>query len=300
MIKYIAKIFYYIWLTIKTLLLTYAVVFSIAGTALIIYGYGAITKPFREVKFLIKNNPAESEYMKLYRANLRLCKKPDTLFHRFVPIDSISRYLQHAVIASEDDGFYTHPGFDIEAMLAAAQYNRDKNRIARGASTITQQLAKNLFCDYEKSFLRKFKELGYTLLLEKYLSKDRILELYLNYAQWGDKIFGSEAASREYYKKSCARLTINEASRLAATLAMPNKLSPLNSKSGFVQKRIEVMANNLYRRRMIDDSDYTALCGLPPPKDTLADSLTSDSIRLSRPTKYPEIVKNKNEKRKSK
>lgn len=268
----LSKIFFLIWNIFKTAFLAYAVAFSLAGTAIIVWGWFAVTRPLRDVQYLVDHNPLETAYMKQYRASLREQKKPDALQQRFVPLDSISPALQNAVIAVEDDGFYTHPGFDIEAMLAAIEYNKDKNRIVRGASTITQQLAKNLFCDHEKKFMRKIKEMGYTLLLEKYLGKDRILELYLNYAQWGDTIFGCEAAAREYYKKSSSRLTMAEASRLAATLAMPSRLSPLNDKSAFIQKRVTVMANNLYRRHMLDDSGYMSLSGLPPPRDSSSDT----------------------------
>ncbi len=272
MLKPFSKIFYSAWKILKTIFLAYAVVFSLVGTVVLVWGYLTITRPILDVKFLVNHNPVESEYMKQYRAALREQNKPDRLFLRYVCLDSVAKSLQNAVIAVEDDGFYTHPGFDIEAMLAAIEYNKDKNRIVRGASTITQQLAKNLFCDHERNFVRKIKEMGYTLLLEKYLGKDRILELYLNYAQWGDTIFGCEAASQAYYKKPCSRLSMSEASRLAATLAMPSKLSPLNDKSAFIQKRIAVMASNLYRRHLLNDSGYTSLSGLPPPTDTVADS----------------------------
>jgi monofunctional biosynthetic peptidoglycan transglycosylase len=267
MTKYISRLIYVTWLVIKTLFLTYAVVFSIAGTLLIVYAYVTLTQPIRDVNYLVGHNPGETAYMKEYRAVLRSQHKPDRLSQRFVPLDSISKFLQNSVIAAEDDGFYTHPGIDVEAILKAAEYNKDKNKIMRGASTITQQLAKNLFLDKDKNFMRKIKELGYTLLMEKYLSKERILELYLNYAQWGDTIFGCEAASQEYYRKSCARLTLSEASRLAATLAMPSRVSPLNANSIFIQKRVEVIASNLYRRHLLDDSGYATVSGLPPPKD---------------------------------
>jgi len=268
MTRTLSKIFSFLWTVVKTLLLTYAVAFSIAGTALLIYGYILVTKPIRDVTRLIDHNPKETLYMRDYRVTLRAQGKSDVLKQRSVPLDSISKVLQNSVIAAEDDGFFTHPGIDIEAILRAAEYNKDKNKIMRGASTITQQLAKNLFCDHDKNFIRKAKELGYTLLLEKYLSKERILELYLNYAQWGENIFGCEAASQEYYKKSCARLTLSEASRLAATLAMPSRVSPLNANSIFIQKRVEVIANNLYRRHLVDDSGYATVSGLVPPKDT--------------------------------
>jgi monofunctional biosynthetic peptidoglycan transglycosylase len=268
----IPKFFYIIFNFIKNLLILYSVVFSLAATISIIWIYFQITKPIKEVKYLISNNPSETKFMQSYRNNLLRNKKSDTLIHYFVPLDSISKFLRQAVIAAEDDGFYTHPGIDIESILAAAEYNRQKNKIVHGGSTITQQLAKNLFCDHEKNFMRKFKELGYTLLLEKYLSKDRILELYLNYAQWGERIFGCEAASKEYFKKSCNKLSLYEASRLAAILAMPSKLSPNNTKSVFMQKRISVITNNLYKKHLIDDSAYTSILGLPPPKDSSLDT----------------------------
>ena len=276
MAKNIALSLRILWKIVKFCFLTYAVVFSIAGTIGICYGYMTLTKPMRDVKYLIDHNPKETAFMTIYRSELRAKGKPDTLTFHFISIDSIAKNLQNAVIASEDDGFYTHPGIDIEAILKAAEYNREKNKMARGASTITQQLAKNLFLDSEKNFLRKAKEFGYTMLLEKYLTKKRILELYLNYAQWGETVFGCEAASRLYYKKPCSHLSIQEASRMAATLAMPSRVTPLNSTSVFIQKRVEVIANNLYRRHMINDSGYTEVSGLAAPKDSITDSMTTN------------------------
>jgi monofunctional biosynthetic peptidoglycan transglycosylase len=209
--------------------------------------------------------------MKIYSNVLKKQGKSGELGQTFIPFDSISKNLKNTVLAAEDDGFYTHPGFDIEAILNAYEYNRAHHRIIRGGSTITQQLAKNLFLSSERNFSRKFKELAYTMLLEKYLGKNRILELYLNYAQWGDTIFGCEAASRYYFHKSSSRLTLNEASRLAAALVAPEKINPLNSNSRFMQRRLEVIANNLYEKRLVSDSTYTATYGTHPPKDTVAD-----------------------------
>ena len=271
------RIAYYCWVTVKTLFLVYAVVFSVAGTIGLFMGYRYVTAPLRRVQFLRDHNPTGTAYMTRYRATLG---PGDTLAPIFIPIDSISPNLCNAVLAAEDDGFYTHPGFDIEAMLFALKYNRAARGIKRGASTISQQLAKNLFLTNEKTFERKYKELGYTLLLEKYLGKKRILELYMNYAQWGKTIFGCEAASRHYYKKSCRNLSREEATRLAAVLSMPNSASPLNAGSAFIGQRIAVIANNLYLHRQIDDSGYTRLTGAPPPgKDssTVEDSASSDS-----------------------
>jgi monofunctional glycosyltransferase len=256
-----------IWFVIKGMCLLYAVVFSIAGTLAFVAVYQFLISPLRQVKALQYSNPKETAYMSRYRATLRL---PDTLVQKFVPLDSISKELRQAVIAAEDDGFYTHPGIDIEAILAALETNRYQNEIKLGGSTITQQLAKNLFLTNDKSYQRKYRELVYALLLEKYLGKDRILELYLNYAQWGKTVFGCEAAARLYFRKPCGELTQNEAALLAAVLAKPKKVSPVNPNSSFIEQRVAVIASNLYLHHLIDDTGYTNLTGNPPPrKDSL-------------------------------
>lgn len=273
-LRILLRVVHYLWVTIKTIFLLYAVLFSLAGTAGLYLGYRYATTPIRQVKYLCDHNPAATAYMARYRATLN---PGDTLVQVFVPFDSISRNLREAVVAAEDDGFYTHPGFDIEAMLAALEYNRAAGGIKRGASTISQQLAKNLFLTNEKTFERKYKELGYTLLLEKYLGKKRILELYLNYAQWGKTVFGCEAASRRYFKKSCRNLSREESARLAAVLSMPNKTTPLNTGTSFMGQRIAVIANNLYLHRQIDDSGYTRLTGARPPGKDSSEFDSADS-----------------------
>jgi len=252
---------------------TYAIVFSIAGTIALYIAYKNVIRPFHEVQYLVQHNPQETVFMRNYCQEMKTQHKPAAMSQIFVPLDSISKNLKLSVLAAEDDGFYTHPGIDIPSILNAYQYNKVHNRNLRGASTITQQVAKNLFLTKEKSFARKFRELGYTLLLENICGKDRILELYLNYAQWGDSLFGCEAASQCYYRKPCSRLTLMESMRMAATLASPERLSPLNGKSVFIQKRIEVIANNLYLKHIIGDAEYQTLCGKSPPKDTLSDTL---------------------------
>jgi monofunctional biosynthetic peptidoglycan transglycosylase len=211
-------------------------------------------------------------------------KEDDTLLHQFTPLDSISSFLVNSVIAAEDDGFYTHPGIDIEAIFDAMEYNRTQGEIKHGASTITQQLAKNLFLSSERSYNRKFMELIYALLMERYLGKKRILELYLNYAQWGKNIFGCEAASEYYYKKSSQYLTRSEAARLAAVLSMPSKLTP-HHRTSYMGKRLTMIAQNLYMRKSINDSDYFTLTGnYPIPKDSTAieqKSVLNDSTSTS-------------------
>jgi monofunctional biosynthetic peptidoglycan transglycosylase len=256
-----------LWKTVTSVLLAYAVVFSVGMTALLIIAAVKVIEPIRQVKRLADHNPAETIYMKKAR---KRADDGDTLLHTFVELDSISPHLVKAVLAAEDDGFYTHPGIDLNAILRALEYNRRHNDIKHGASTISQQMAKNLFAGPRRTFARKYRELIYTLLMERYLGKDRILELYLNYAQWGEDIFGCEAAARHYYGTSSRHLSLSQACRLAAVLASPERLNPHYTKSTFLQKRLGVIANNLGLHHYIDDSTRAALTG--------TDTVTTDTV----------------------
>ena len=164
--------------------------------------------------------------------------EPGRWQQEWVPYDRISRSLKSAVLASEDDGFASHGGVDWDAINAAWQKNAKaqaraearsaaaKGRSVKppkiiGGSTITQQLAKNLFLSGERTIVRKAQELVITLLLEACLSKERILEIYLNHVEWGDGVFGAQAASWRYFRKDASRLAPNEAARLAVMLPRP-------------------------------------------------------------------------------
>jgi monofunctional biosynthetic peptidoglycan transglycosylase len=137
----------------------------------------------------------------------------------------ISPHLRRAVLAAEDDRFYLHHGFDFEEIEKAIAASRRGARL-RGASTITQQVAKNVFLWEGRSYVRKGLEVYLTLVLELCLSKERILDLYLNLAEWGDGVFGAEMAARTHFRKPASRLTRDEAARLAAVLPAPRRWSP--------------------------------------------------------------------------
>jgi len=151
--------------------------------------------------------------------------------YRPVPMNRISKYLKMAAIASEDANFYSHDGIDMESLQEALEENWEKGKYARGGSTITQQLAKNLYLKPQKSIIRKIKEYLISRRLEEALVKDRILELYLNVAEWGKGIYGCEAASRRWFGKSCDDLTVPEAALLAGALPAPLKFNPNSQKS---------------------------------------------------------------------
>lgn len=152
-------------------------------------------------------------------------KRPRYPRRDVVSREEISPYLRRAVLASEDDRFYLHFGFDLEEIQNALERARRGRRL-RGASTITQQVAKNLFLWEGRSYLRKGYEAYLTVVLEICLPKERILDLYLNLAEWGDGVFGAEMAARTHFRKSAKTLTRDEAARLAAVLPSPARWSP--------------------------------------------------------------------------
>jgi monofunctional biosynthetic peptidoglycan transglycosylase len=155
--------------------------------------------------------------------------------YRWVEWEDLSPHLALAVIAAEDQRFLQHAGFDFNALQFAWKYNQGHRRV-RGGSTITQQTAKNLFLYPERSYFRKAMEAYFTALLELSWSKRRILEIYLNIAQFGDGVFGAAAASERYFRKSPSELTPSEAALLAAVLPNPRKLKA-NQPSRFVKAR---------------------------------------------------------------
>ncbi len=180
----------------------------------------------------------------------------------YVPLSRISPYAAKAVLIAEDDKFYSHEGFDFEAMQKAIEKDIKLGKLKYGGSTISQQLAKNLFLSPTKNPLRKIKEAILTWRIENNLSKRRILELYLNVAEWGDGIFGIEAASRHYFGKSAAELAPMEAARLAVVLPSPLKLNPTGT-SKYVEKRAEIVYGIMVRRGIVIE-EYEDIMKAPP------------------------------------
>jgi len=186
---------------------------------------------------------------------------------QWVAYDQISEQLKRAVLVSEDDGFVSHDGVDWEALEKAWQKNaKAEARAAKspagptkgksvpspkvvGGSTITQQLAKNLFLSGERTLLRKGQEFVLTLLLETFLSKQRILEIYLNSVEWGEGVFGAEAAARHYYRKPAAKLNAFEAARLAVMLPRPRYFEKLPN-SSYLAERAAVIVERLPRAQL--------------------------------------------------
>jgi monofunctional biosynthetic peptidoglycan transglycosylase len=176
---------------------------------------------FAHVLWWIDHNPTSTSFMEAGLARQQ-DKNPDAeLRHKWVPYERISIHLKRAIVAAEDAKFIEHEGFDVEGIQAAVEKNLKKGRLVAGGSTISQQLAKNLFLSGERSFIRKGQEAVITLMIETTWSKRRILEVYLNVIEWGNGIYGAEAAARRYYKTSAARLNRDQAARMAAMVPNP-------------------------------------------------------------------------------
>jgi monofunctional biosynthetic peptidoglycan transglycosylase len=177
--------------------------------------------------------------------------KPMSIDRRWVDRKDVSDALVKAVLAGEDDVFYEHHGFDWKEIRLAWAHNRKGGRL-HGASTLTQQTAKNVFLWQGRSWLRKGLEAWYTILLELLLPKERILELYLNVAEWGDRIFGVEAAAERYFHTSAKRLDREEAASLSASLPNPRKYPPTGG-SRFHARRTEVILRRMGGVRLPDE-----------------------------------------------
>jgi monofunctional biosynthetic peptidoglycan transglycosylase len=175
------------------------------------------------------NNPGETSFMAREETALRRKNPKAELRHRWVPYERISNHLKRAVIASEDARFAEHEGVDWEAIEKAYKENLKRGRPAKGGSTITQQLAKNLFLSPERSYLRKAQELVITYMIEALWDKRRILEVYLNVVEWGEGVFGAEAAARHYYGIAASQLGPEQSARLAAYLPNPKRYGRVRS-----------------------------------------------------------------------
>ena len=198
---------------------------ALAAAGFAYLGYVYLTLP--DVRPLARHNPTTTAFMQL-----RLDEARDdgrvkfAIRHRWVPYGQISPYLRRAVIVTEDAGFYDHDGIDLNEIKASLEKNWEEGHFLRGGSTITQQLAKNLYLSPSRNPIRKVKELLIARRLEAALTKQRIFEIYLNMIEWGDGIFGCEAAARAYFGKPCSSLGMEESALLAGAIINPRVHNP--------------------------------------------------------------------------
>jgi monofunctional biosynthetic peptidoglycan transglycosylase len=218
-----------------------------------------------DVEFLKRQNPKETALMR---------ERGKKRAQEWVRLDRISEPLVDAVLMGEDAGFFGHKGFDLYEIRRAFERNWEEGRTVRGASTITQQLAKNLFLSSERSYGRKLEEALLTRRLEKALGKKRILELYLNVIEWGDGVYGVEAAAQDVFGKSASSLDAAEGALLAAMIPSPLRLQPCERPKS-VRNRQQRILRWMHGAGRLTDEEYEAAlaerlrlrrCGLFPPE----------------------------------
>jgi len=195
---------------------------------------------FGHIVWWTRFDPTETSFMRAEGNRLAAGKPPVALRHTWVPYSRISVHLKRSVIAAEDANFTEHEGVDWDAVERAYESNKKKGKVLRGGSTITMQLAKNLFLSGDRSYLRKGQELIITYMIEAMMSKQRILEIYLNVAEWGTGVFGCEAGARHHFGVPAAQLSPAQAARMAAMLPRP-KFYDRNRGSGYLERRAGVI-----------------------------------------------------------
>lgn len=253
-----------------------------------------------DVRALAKSNPGVTGVMRQREEEARAEGRTIRRDQSWVPLSRISRHLVGAVLSSEDQKFFGHQGVDWDAIEKSVQEDRKRGRFARGGSTITQQLAKNLFFTTHKSLLRKARELVVSRWLEEDLSKARILELYLNVIEWGDGVYGAQAAAQRYYGKPASALDADEAAGLAAMIPNPRRINPRVDGAAFARAQHRVVW-------LMAHAGYLSRSGLgaePPPLEAADEdepaprepetkappSTTAPPAPVPSPTEAPAVV----------
>jgi monofunctional biosynthetic peptidoglycan transglycosylase len=206
-----------------------------------------LTFPFLSIARLSTENPTETALMRQRIDEAHDQGKTMKVDYRWTPLSNVPRHVRMAILVSEDASFFSHAGIDWYEIRESMETNWEEGRIVRGGSTITQQLAKNLYLSTSRDPIRKLKELIITWMLESTLSKKRILELYLNIIEWGHGVFGIEAAAQRYFHKPASRLSMDEGARLAAVIPSPLLHQPTET-SSYVEKKKELILHRMSTR----------------------------------------------------
>ena len=195
------------------------------------------------------HNPTSTAFMAVRLDVMREKNPAAALKHQWQSYEKISGHLKRAILVAEDDKFVDHEGFDWEGIQKAREKNQQKGRVVAGGSTISQQLAKNLFLSGERSFIRKGEEAIITVLMEWVMEKERILEIYLNVIEWGDGVFGAEAAARHYFGVGAANLSANQAAKLAAMVTRP-RFYDRNRNAPWLLKKTQLILERMPRAQL--------------------------------------------------
>ncbi len=216
----------------------YGLLLTLIATALVQFWF------LVHIWYWLDHNPRTTAFMEARLEGLREKKPSAALQHQWVPYSQISVHLKRAIIAAEDAKFLDHEGFDWEGIQKAHEKNVRQGRIAAGGSTISQQLAKNLFLSGERTWWRKVQEAAITVMLETVMTKRRILEIYLNVIEWGNGVFGAEAAARYHYGVGAASLAPEQAAQLAAMVPSPRRYRS-GADTPYLQRRTEIILSRM-------------------------------------------------------
>ena len=211
-------------------------------------GWQVVTWP--DVATLATRNPETTAFIERWQEKQRAASQSDSVDRRWMAYDAISPHLKRAVLVAEDIEFFDHDGFAVEEIKIAVREALEEKKAPRGASTITQQLAKNLWLSPSRNPLRKVEEAILTWQLERHLEKRRLLELYLNVVELGAGIYGAEAAARHYFGKPAVALNEREAAQLAASLPKPSSWHP-GSTSRTYAKRVELILRRMAKAKFL-------------------------------------------------
>ena len=211
-----------------------------------------------DISQLKKKNPGKTAFMEYREMEWKKKGQKIKISQVWIPLSRVSPYLVKAVLIAEDDKFWKHEGFDYESMKKAIEKDVKAGKFKFGGSTISQQLAKNLYLSPVKNPWRKIQEAIITWKIERVLSKRRILELYLNEVEWGEGVFGAEAAARHYFGKSASDLTPMEAAKLAVVLPNPRRYTPTGDQR-YVLSRANLIYSIMIRRGIVSPEFETDL-----------------------------------------
>ena len=204
---------------------------------------------FAHVAYWVKFNPSSTAFMRARLEVMRAGNAKAVLRNQWTPYQRISPHLKRSLIAAEDAKFLEHHGFDWDGIKQAWERNRREGGVVAGGSTISQQLAKNLFFSGKRTWWRKAQEAVVTVMLEAMMSKQRILEIYLNVIEWGDGVFGAEAAARYHYGGTAAGLSAEQAARLAAMAPSPRRYGA-GANTGYLRQRTSIILARAYGVRV--------------------------------------------------
>src|SRR5581483_9907034 len=233
---------------------------------------------FPDVTKLKDQWPATTAFMEQRKSELRAAGKDDTIVHRPVPYARIAPYLRRGVLVAEDNDFYEHGGVDMDALKEAIQKEWERKQLSNGGSTITQQLAKNLYLNPSRNPLRKIEEYFIARSLEKHLTKKRILELYLNVVEMGERVYGAEAAAREYFHESASALSPSQAALLAGCLPNPRIMNPGDPNRRLRARQRMILARLRRWGYLVEEQVLTEKKPAPTPPSELQQTPPTDTV----------------------